>query len=205
MKGKRRKSTTAAELMDKLSKDAGYQARRAAQEERLRVEEAAGRAEEAGLSADLERVGVEAKSAWDLVNRGQSYVEAVPVLLDHLQRDYSDRTKEGIARALAVPEAVGGWHILMSEFERNPDKTAFGSKFGVGCALAATARANGRYDEVLRLLREEQHGESRAALLEALALSKDPKARSMLREFVDDPVLGEQTRWYLKHPGRPRR
>jgi hypothetical protein len=62
-------------------------------------------AEEAPLAEDLRAVGLSASSAWDLVNSKEPYSQAVPVLLKHLQRPYSDRIREGIARALAIPQA----------------------------------------------------------------------------------------------------
>jgi len=65
-------------------------------------------AEEELLVADLRRVGAPVKdSVYDLVNTADSYPNAIPVLLNHLKRPYSDRIKEGIARALSVREARG--------------------------------------------------------------------------------------------------
>lgn len=63
--------------------------------------------EEAFLRADLRKAGYRVKWVWDFVNSPDSYPEAVPILLDHLRRPYSDRTREGIARALTVKEARG--------------------------------------------------------------------------------------------------
>lgn len=204
-KGKRKGPTTLAELMKELEADVEYQALVAERDARIEAEEAASREEQRVLASDLRLVGVDVGSAWDLVNTGEPYPEAVPVLLDHLRRNYSERTKEGIARALAVPEAAEGWDILLEEFESNPDTEGIGYKWAVGVALGVVAGETGRYEEALRLLRDIRHGENRMALLEAIAFAKDKSVRPLLAEFADDPVMGEQVRWQLKHPGRRRR
>ena len=160
---------------------------------------------EAPLVEELRAAGFQVDSAWDLVNTTASYPAAIPVLLAHLHRPYPEKTKEGIARALAVPEAKDGWDILLAEFENNPDTHPNGYKWAVGVALGVLARETRRYEEALRLLRDKRHGENRSALLGAIAFAKDKAVRPLIAEFVDDPVLGEDVRWQLKHPGRRRR
>lgn len=199
------KGMTAAELMAQLAADPEYRARVAERDAAIERRAAASRREQQELTADLAAVGVEVASVWDLVNTGQPYPAAVPVLLDHLRRPYSEKTKEGIARALAVPEAKDAWDLLFAEFESNPDTKSNGYKWALGCALAVIARITGRTDEALRLLRDERHGMSRGALLDAVAFAKDKSMRTLISELADDPLLGEQVRWQLKHPGRRRR
>lgn len=64
--------------------------------------------EEAPLREELHRLGYPVKWVWDFVNAKQNYyLDAIPVLIEHLQRPYSDEVREGIARALAVREARG--------------------------------------------------------------------------------------------------
>jgi hydrogenase maturation factor len=58
--------------------------------------------EAAPLIAELGEAGVNVRIVWDLVNTAENYANVIPVLLKHLQMPYSDRTREGIARALAV-------------------------------------------------------------------------------------------------------
>lgn len=66
------------------------------------------RSEQELLLADIRRAGFPLhESVYELVNTADSYPEVIPVLLDHLGRPYSDRIKEGIARALTVVEARG--------------------------------------------------------------------------------------------------
>lgn len=46
-------------------------------------------------------------SIWDLVNTNEPYPEIIDILIEHLNRNYHDRNKEGIIRALCVKEAKG--------------------------------------------------------------------------------------------------
>ncbi len=202
MKKKRTKPMTAAELMAQLNADPEHQAFVAERDQRIQEAVAKRKVEEAPILADLGAVGVHVESVWDLVNTASSYPAAIPVLLNHMVRPYSEKTKEGIARSLAVPEAAEGWDILLSEFETSPDTKPNGYKWGIGCALAVVAAATGRQGEALRLLRDERHGENRLALLDVFALSRKPEQRAVLQGFADDPDLGKQVRWHLKNPGR---
>src|SRR5262245_35115759 len=101
----RRATKTAAELMAELQADQGFVDARAKREEELRAREAAWRAAEAPLVAELRAAGETVDSVWDLVNTTAGYDAALPLLLAHLERGYPDRVREGIARALAVPAA----------------------------------------------------------------------------------------------------
>ena len=46
---------------------------------------------------------------------------------------------EGIARALAVPEAVVGWDVLLRMYENNTDNREHGLKVALGFALSGAA------------------------------------------------------------------
>src|SRR5580658_6227723 len=105
----KQKGKTAAELMAELEKDPSYLKQRSRREEALRrTDEEYARAE-APLVQDLRAAGSQVESVWDLVNTSGAYPTLVPTLLAHLDRPYLERVREGIARALAVPEARVGW------------------------------------------------------------------------------------------------
>ncbi len=72
--------------------------------------------EEEQIVGELKGVGCNVSSVWDLVNTSAKYPEAIPVLLRHLMMPYSDRTREGIARSLAVvdPLVRDAWPLLMA-------------------------------------------------------------------------------------------
>ena len=80
------------------------------------------RVEEEPMLTDLRAIGLSLESVWDLVNTSTKYRQAIPVLLKHLQLPYSDSTREGIARSLAVtePEVRKAWPILVDQYRRSP-------------------------------------------------------------------------------------
>ena len=65
----------------------------------------------------------ETRSVWDLVNTAEPYPHLLEPLADHLTRPYHKRTREGIARALAVREARGTKipQVLMDELKNETD------------------------------------------------------------------------------------
>lgn len=133
----KRKRITAAELMAELNADPEFVAKRQQREEELLEREAGYRRAEAPLVDELRTAGFEVDSAWDLVNTPGSYPKAVPILLAHLERPYPAAVREGIARALAVPDArAAGWSVLMRLFAEEREKRV---KDGLAVALAAAA------------------------------------------------------------------
>jgi hypothetical protein len=206
MSGKKKKSTrtkrrtpgplTAAELIARLNADEAYLAREEA--EVLRMAERGkelSRAEQP-LMADLEKAGFDLESVWDLVNTATPYPGAIPTLLAHIVRPYPDRVREGIARALAVPESRMGWSVLIDEYRKSSDQTTFGAKYALGLALAAAADDE-VLDDVLSLLREPAHGECRSALIPVLERSSSPKARKALMELGSVPSLAKRAQQAL--------
>ncbi len=151
------------------------------------------RAEEEPILADLRAVGLEVKSVWDLVNRSSPYPGAIPILLKHLIRLYSDRTREGIARALAVPDAKDAWPLLATEYRKAPVGEENGIRLGAKSGLAAALSAT---DDVIAqlasLAKDRSNGDSRLLLLRGLRKSKTAVARDALQELADDPALQKE-------------
>lgn len=98
---------TAEEVMAEREKDPEWVAMRDAHAAEMQVKEERYLTEETPLREALHKLGYPVKWVWDFVNTAQSYPDALPVLIDHLRRPYSDDVREGIARALAVREARG--------------------------------------------------------------------------------------------------
>ena len=143
---------------------------------------------------DLNRTGgVHVASVWDLVNTEGKYPGAVPILLDHLRRAYPERVREGIARALAVPEARKGWPILLEAFREERDNTTLGVKWALALALGA-AGTDAELDDVLPLLGDASLGRNRVPLLWILRRSRDPRSRAALQQLVDDEAIGEEAK-----------
>ena len=161
------------------------------------------RIEEEPLLADLRAIGFDpgVDSVWDLVNTAEPYPEAIPVLLRHLTRPYSDRIKEGIARALAVPDAVHAWPILVAEYKKaeegQEDGVMRGYKDGLAVALAATA-TDAMLGEVISLIKDTSNGSTRIFFLGPLCESKNPLARQTIEELKDDPDLKKEITFLKK-------
>lgn len=142
------------------------------------------------LVDELRGAGFDVESAWDLVNTSVPYPDALPILLDHLERDYPDRVREGIARALAVgPDAMFGWDKIISCYRNEPEGTD--TKDGLAAAIAAVA-SSAVIDEVIELVEDDLHGESRILLLIELKRSGDARAWATLVGLRDHPQLGAE-------------
>ncbi len=60
------------------------------------------------IQTELEKVGIHIDSIYDLVNTSESYTEAIPILIDLVQKEFPNkRIQEGIVRALTIKEAKG--------------------------------------------------------------------------------------------------
>lgn len=146
------------------------------------------------LVEELRAAGVEVSSVWDLVNTEAPYPSAIPVLANHLSKPHHPRIREGIVRALAVPEAHRLWRQLLDAFREEQDE-------GMKLALAiAVGNASGPEDtEQLRVLvHDEGLGMNRVPLIWGLAKSRDPKAAEVLAELRDHPELGAEARKGLR-------
>jgi len=192
---KRQPPVTAAELSARLLSDPEFVAKQRARE-RQRIERSARfRIEEQPILTELSEIGWNVNSVWDLVNTSAPYGEAIPVLLRHLLLPYSDRTREGIARALAVPYAKDAWPMLVAEYRKAPmgqeDGIRLDAKSGLAVALAATATDN-VMDELVALARDRSRGESRVLLLRALRKSKSAIAKRAIEELASDPDLKKE-------------
>jgi hypothetical protein len=162
------------------------------------------RIEEEPILAELREIGLCIESVWDLVNTSFKYAEALPILLKHLSHPYSDKTKEGIARALAVPEfeVQKAWPLLFDEYckakagwgPKGPDdkrEYKLGAKDGLACALSA-AVTDETLPELILLAKDRRQGESRILLLSALRKSRNPMAKQAIEELANEPELEKE-------------
>lgn len=222
-----KKKITASELMARLNADPEYAARRKASDDALLATEREYTKAEVPLVQALRQAGAPVSSVWDLVSAGTkrptrgfrissdppeavwdwlethdgSYAHLLPLLFEHLQRPYPDAIRDGIARALATPEARPHWKTLMDLYRR---ESGARTKQGLAVAISAIA-TDGVLDDVLALARDSEQGESRILLLCALERSRDRRARQALEAFASDPVLGKQARISLRVKARAER
>ena len=116
----------ASDLLKRLRSDPEWAAREKARDEHITAERARLRANEQPIVTDLHAIGWAVDGVWDLVNSRESYPEAVPVLVAHLDRPYDWRIREGIIRALTVPEARGDpARRILDEFKRADNENEF--------------------------------------------------------------------------------
>jgi hypothetical protein len=162
-------------------------------------------ADEVSLVADLNKVGCDAKSVWDLGSSITSYKEAIPVLAAHLEAPHLDRVVAAIARALAVKEAKHLWPLLASKFKEAPEGVGSdGYPLWAKDAFAATLASictDDKLSEVVDLLRDATNGKARLLLLDALRNSRDPRAKAAIEELAFDSLLAQEiARWQKKKP-----
>jgi hypothetical protein len=166
----------------------GREHERAERAARLRVEEEP-------IVADLKVAGLDVKSVWDLVNTSTPYPNAIPLLLKHLVLPYPDRIREGIARALAVPDARNAWSLLVSEYKKAPIGDQNGLKLGAKSGLAAALSAVATDEviaELVSLAKDRSNGSSRLLLLKAFRKSKTDVAKKAIEDLASDPDLAKE-------------
>ena len=83
-----RSRVTAAELMARLNADPNYVAERKREDDERQERAGEWQRAEAPLVDELKAAGFKVESSWDLVNTAGSYPTAVPILLEHLPRQY---------------------------------------------------------------------------------------------------------------------
>ncbi|WP_148649578.1 hypothetical protein [Lysobacter antibioticus] len=162
--------------------------------------------EQKPILSELRGVGVLTESIWSLLKRTEPYPEAIPILLKHLQLPYSDVTRDGLARALAVPEPEvhAAWPILVQQYITCPtgrgivapgetEEWPLGAKDGLACALTM-AVTEATLPEFISLVRDRSQGEGRVLLLSVLKKrrKKDPQIAQVIAELAGDPDLKKE-------------
>ena len=172
---------TAEEFLKELSKNKKYQEEKKKREANFKEFEERLNADEVSLIFDLKSIGIHIDSVWDLVNSSSPYQEAIPILLKHLQMEHHPRTLEGIARSLAVPEALkfdNVWKIIFDLFlKADPDESIDSPEergFKDGLAVAISVLYNeSQIKDVLSLIQDKSHGKSRGLLVDGLKKFRD--------------------------------
>ena len=172
MKFKPTKCMSAAELMSRLQSDPDWVRENAEREathkatvEQRREEM---RPEQTPLLADLAAAGVKVDSLWDLVNAKWPYPAAIPVLAAHLQRVRHPVLREGIGRALTVPEARGtAARVILSELQRPSNESPHTVRWVLANALTL-AGDDSIVDEIKALIADDRYTDVRERLTTAV-------------------------------------
>jgi hypothetical protein len=186
---------SAAEFMAQLEKDKDYQREKAAFDAELQERAGALRAAEQPIVAALHRAGIDVDSVWDLVNTSEPYPDALPVLMDHLERGgYPDRVMESLGRALAVKPAIVFWDRLKARYlaPRSP-----GEEDGTAVALAACA-TKAQVDDLIGFLSVAERGQSRIYFIRPILKVGAERGRGVVEALRADSVFGDEATALLK-------
>jgi hypothetical protein len=131
-----------------------------------------------------------------LLYKQAPYPAAIPVLLEHLGRPYVPEIREGIARALAVPEAWWAWNQLKAFLYREPERQRGNVKFALALAVVG-ALPKSSIDRLLELICDTSLGASRLGFVGPLMRSRNPRALETLEQLRDDPDLMKELEFRL--------
>jgi hypothetical protein len=184
----KRRITKAGEAIERLRRDPAYIAKMAIRNRELATRHAAEQKELGELIDELRQVGLQIHDVWDLVNRPNNYDVAVPILLRHLGKDYCDRNLEGIGRALAIPSSRAYWTEIVKRFKEIDGGHFVGAKQGLAVAVAKAVTRE-TLGELIELLRDERHGNSRLLVLDGLKRFRGADVSAVLKELSVDPLF----------------
>ena len=122
------------------------------------------------------------------MNTHERYPAAIPVLLQHIEQPYPDAIREGIARALATPDALPHWKTLIRLFEGEP---ASRTQHGLAVALSVLCSRSTAGD-VMNLIRDTKYGESRVFFVKALRRLRLPEANQVVESLKDDADVSRE-------------
>jgi len=137
------------------------------------------------LAEDLEAVGIEVTTVYDLVNRSDNdYRAAVPILLRHLESARDPKLREGIVRALGV-KSFPVTEALIAAFRRESHPLV---RWAIGNSLYNTASRE-HIPALLELVQDRSYGIARQMIALQLGKWRDPGALAALERLVDDPEV----------------
>ncbi|GGH22208.1 HEAT repeat domain-containing protein [Mucilaginibacter phyllosphaerae] len=143
------------------------------------------REETSDLISELKEVGYDFNDVWQMVNTKKPYPKAIRILLKYLPKDYHDKNKEGIVRALTVKEAVGiASPLLIVEYNKTP-KNKLALRWAIGNAIYATITKND-IESILPIIQDNENGVSRQMFIRALGKIGSEQAESTLIKLLDD-------------------
>lgn len=200
--GKRQRGISAEELAAQLEADPDFVARReAAEAARAARREQLQRASQPILD-DLRRVGVEVEAIWRLYEQPESYDIAVPVLLQHLRKNYSEDTMGSIGLGLPSKGAAKWWDELKDIYWTTPSEQA---RDRIAATLSGCATRK-HYNDLLTFVGEKRLGESRIYFLRPIhriGNRAEPGAgRAVIETLSSDPVLGVEATAILQGKSR---
>jgi hypothetical protein len=151
----------------------------------------------------LQAAGCPVSSPYDMLRladeKPRLYIEAIPILLEHLQRPYPSDARVQIAFALSTPAAEIAWNQIVAQYSSDSDDRV---KEKLANAIIRCAN-KARLGEVIDLVRDPKNGPSRLILLTTLQRSRDPRALATIMDLANDPDLVKEIAFIMK--GRKKR
>ncbi|PUV21080.1 MULTISPECIES: hypothetical protein [Sphingobacterium] len=152
-----------------------------------------------GLIDELAVLDIKINSIWDLVNTKSKYPKAIPILMKYLPLVNYVRNKEGIVRALTVPEAKGiVVPLLIREYlQLSNDKENL--KWVIGNAVNVTITKS-EVANIFPIVLNKENGLSRQMFVSALGKIKAENVKDVLLRLVndDDKVISDEAKKSLK-------
>ncbi|MDR6872189.1 hypothetical protein J2Y55_003205 [Bosea sp. BE125] len=190
-----KKRISASELINNLKLNRDYVLEKSKRDNFRIALDARDKIEQNSILIELKEEGFNFESVWELVNSSNNYAILIPILLRHLSIDYSDRTKEAIARSLAVPDASYAWSTILNEYKNSNAGTGF--KNGLATAISVIC-SDEFIDEISNLLDDKRHGDSRLLILRGLKKLKSAKARYIIDKLSNDPDFSKEINSWSK-------
>lgn len=163
---------------------------------------------ESPLLDELRAIGINVRTAWDLREWQEPYQSAIPILIEHLTRDYPPNVRKGIAMALGKKWARElAWEPLVKIYSMEPNLSgpALAGEIGapsepkdqMAVSISEMAKPED-LKEVVGLLENPQNGMSRVLLVRKVARSGSEYAFEALARLSSDPDLKEEVALVLK-------
>lgn len=152
--------------------------------------------EQKDMLRELAVVGVHVDMVNRLPNwRTAEYSHALPILMAHLRKTYSDGTTASLARSLATKEARQYWDELVAMYRQSVNRISTGPG-NVQMALAAAVGAAcppDRLSDLIDLLKDQTLPD-RLLLLTPLKKKRggDPKIAEVIEDLRRDPALAKE-------------
>lgn len=160
------------------------------------------------LLDELAKVGIRVQSVWDLREFDQEYPQAIPVLLVHMNRDYSAFSRSGIIDAICRKWARDQvWKRIIEAYETEPNLARNAQPGEIGSpSWPKSAMANGilemavasDMDKMIELIENPLNGSSRILLTPYFSRSRQRRAFDTLARLSDDPDLKVEIAHILK-------
>lgn len=148
-----------------------------------------------GLIDELADIDIKISSIWDLVNTKSKYPKAIPILMKYLPLVNYIRSKEGIVRALTVPEAKGlVVPLLLKEYlQLSNDKENL--KWVIGNAVNVTITKS-EVEDIFPIVLNKENGLSRQMFVAALGKIKADNVKEVLLRLIndDDKVIRDEAK-----------